>query len=247
MILLGDPSGWLAIDGDDDGLLDQAELDADLDPGDRDSDDDGLPDGAEPEATSDTDSDGAINALDDDSDNDGLSDGLESGIDVADEDTDTSRGRFSPDQDPGTTTDPLLRDTDGGGAPDGVEDADADGAVDPGETDPGDGLDDPLCLAGLPPEVATSGPGQITVDRQGANLALDWGPTPSGDPCTLYRVYVADGLGASGGDASFRLLTVTGSTSHLHVGGAATGANARYLVAGETLLGGEGPWGHFGR
>jgi hypothetical protein len=48
-----------------------------------------------------------------------------------------------PDGDLGaTTTDPTKADTDGGGKPDGLEDADHDGVIDEGETSPNDPADD---------------------------------------------------------------------------------------------------------
>jgi len=47
-----------------------------------------------------------------------------------------------PDADPETTTDPLDSDTDDGGVPDGDEDTNGNGQIDPGELDPNDGSDD---------------------------------------------------------------------------------------------------------
>jgi len=125
-------------DSDDDGLLDGAELDAGTDPLDRDSDDDCVFDGDEPMWDSDSDEDGDINALDPDSDGDGVLDGTELGRTLRDlePDTDLSRGAFTPDADPTTTTDPLNPDTDEGGVSDGEEDADLNGRVEPGERDP---------------------------------------------------------------------------------------------------------------
>jgi hypothetical protein len=51
-------------------------------------------------------------------------------------DTDITVDNFVPDADPTTTTNPLDPDTDDGGAPDGWEDSNHNGAVDPGETEP---------------------------------------------------------------------------------------------------------------
>jgi hypothetical protein len=146
-----DPTGGAAnddtapIDSDLDGIPDSTELQNGLDPLDADTDDDGIKDGDEANAFGDTDGDGSINANDSDSDNDGIADGTEVGITtpVADPDaggpavgTNPNSPNFVPDQDPNTTTNPLNRDTDGGGIDDGVEDTDADGALDIGETDP---------------------------------------------------------------------------------------------------------------
>jgi hypothetical protein len=49
-------------------------------------------------------------------DDDGLGDGLEAGVVTAHADTRVAAGRFTPDLDPATTTDPTVGDTDGGGA-----------------------------------------------------------------------------------------------------------------------------------
>jgi clumping factor A len=132
-------------DSDGDGLSDGAEAMLGTDPHDADSDDDGVPDGSELAPDKDSDGDGVINALDPDSDNDGLFDGTELGFDCKGPGTDASLGHCRPDADMGkTTTNPTDRDTDGGGASDGSEDWNLDGAVDSGETDPtlGHGADD---------------------------------------------------------------------------------------------------------
>ncbi len=133
------------VDSDGDGLSDGAEAVLGTDPHDADSDDDGVPDGSELAPDKDSDGDGVINALDADSDNDGLFDGTELGFDCSGPGTDAARGHCRPDADMGaTTTNPVARDTDGGGASDGSEDFNLDGAIDPGETDPtlGHGDDD---------------------------------------------------------------------------------------------------------
>jgi fimbrial isopeptide formation D2 family protein/uncharacterized repeat protein (TIGR01451 family) len=134
-------------DADGDGVCDAGELSGGTDPDDADSDDDGVLDVNEPDRFGDADGDGLINALDPDSDNDGLLDGTELGVTAADlgPDTDLGAGNFVPDGDGGaTTTDPLNRDTDGGGASDGAEDTDKDGVIDGGERNPtaGNGADD---------------------------------------------------------------------------------------------------------
>mgnify|MGYP000896330291 CR=1 FL=1 len=101
---------------------------------DADADEDGVRDGDEPSPFADTDGDGLINVLDPDSDDDGLLDGTELGTDCLDEATDPAV--CVPDADPDTTTDPLSRDTDGGGVTDTNEDPNLNGAVDDGEGDP---------------------------------------------------------------------------------------------------------------
>jgi hypothetical protein len=143
-----DPADDLLADSDGDGLLDAEEVDLGLDPLDADTDDDGLSDGED--GTGDTDLDGTIDALDLDSDNDGVPDSVESGAqaDTVGPDTDTEADGFIEDGDPTTTTAVDDPDTDGDGLPDGLEDGDGDGLLDPGETDPsladtdGDGLSD---------------------------------------------------------------------------------------------------------
>ena len=132
-------------DTDGDGISDFDEVVGGTDPNDADSDDDGAADGAEPDWNKDTDGDGLINALDPDSDDDGLYDGTELGLPCSGTGTDTTAGHCIADADAGTTkTDPLKKDTDGGGASDGSEDANLNGALDSGETDPttGKGGDD---------------------------------------------------------------------------------------------------------
>ncbi|MDC0742432.1 MopE-related protein [Polyangium mundeleinium] len=130
-------------DTDGDGLTDAEEVLLGTDPNDADTDDDGVPDGAEPSMAEDTDGDGLINALDPDSDDDGLFDGTEMGYGCDDPATNLAAMTCVPDGDLGaTTTDPTKADTDGGGKPDGAEDADHDGVLDPGETNPNDPSDD---------------------------------------------------------------------------------------------------------
>jgi uncharacterized repeat protein (TIGR01451 family)/MYXO-CTERM domain-containing protein len=131
-------------DADGDGLSDAFERAIGSNPNDADTDDDGLLDGLEANPAEDTDGDGAINILDVDSDNDGLYDGTELGKNCSNAATDPSKKHCIADADPATTTSPLLKDTDGGGASDGSEDANLDGKVDNGETNPtkGNGADD---------------------------------------------------------------------------------------------------------
>jgi uncharacterized protein (TIGR03382 family) len=133
----------LAPDRDGDGIPDDDETAGGSDPDDADTDDDGVIDGDEPMPYVDTDGDGLTDVRDPDSDNDGLYDGTELGVTTPDADTDVGAGHFIPDGDAGaTTTDPLDRDTDDGGVPDGAEDTDKDGVVDPGERDPNVAADD---------------------------------------------------------------------------------------------------------
>lgn len=125
-------------DADGDGLSDAQEAMLGTEPFDADTDDDGLLDGFE--SLNGTHPTGA------DTDADGLFDGTEAGADCNHPDTDVAAGLCIPDADGGaTTTQPLDPDTDGGGVPDGIEDANHDGAVDVGETDPNVAADDYLC------------------------------------------------------------------------------------------------------
>jgi hypothetical protein len=139
----GDPADdVMPSDRDGDGLSDGEETLVGTDPDDADSDDDGVGDGDEPNWHVDGDGDGLVGAMDADSDDDGVLDGTELGVTVAGEGTDEAAGTFVADADESTTTSALLRDSDGGGREDGVEDANQNGAVDPGETDPNDPADD---------------------------------------------------------------------------------------------------------
>ena len=70
-------------DSDGDGIFDEEETEAGLDPTDADSDDDGVPDAEEPSWDQDSDGDGLINALDPDSDNDGVFDLIAAGAPLA--------------------------------------------------------------------------------------------------------------------------------------------------------------------
>lgn len=130
----------MVVDTDSDGLTTPQELYLGLPPTDADADDDGLLDSQE-SAVDDLDEDGLVDARDCDSDGDGIVDGVELGVTEPTSGT-AENGCFSPDQDPGTTTDPAVGDTDGGGLLDGVEDVNRNGAVDAWETDPNDRTDD---------------------------------------------------------------------------------------------------------
>ena len=125
-------------DRDADGILNDIEDAAGMDPFDDDTDDDGLLDG--PGSGEDVNANGIVDASETDprsadTDGDGIQDGTELGL-VAPEGFDTDLTIFVPDADPSSTTDPTNPDTDGDGLLDGEEDLNGNGAVDPGETDP---------------------------------------------------------------------------------------------------------------
>ncbi|MEW5852151.1 MAG: tandem-95 repeat protein [Myxococcota bacterium] len=126
-------------------------------PNDDDSDDDGLEDGtedADQDGVVDSDETSAT-ALD--TDGDGLQDGTELGL-TAPEGQDTLSTVFIPDADPTTRTLPGDDDSDDDGVMDGNEDLDHDGGVDTGEANPlardsdGDGLPDGLELGLTAPQ-----------------------------------------------------------------------------------------------
>jgi hypothetical protein len=125
-------------DTDGDGVPDEVETFFGTNPNvpDLDSDDDGIRDDTEPAGFRDVDGDGLVGFLDPDSDGDGILDGTEFGVDMPTADTDLSV--FVADMDSTTTTSVVAADTDGDGLPDGWEDLDQDGEVDPGELDPND-------------------------------------------------------------------------------------------------------------
>ncbi len=242
LILFGDPSQHLATDEDQDGRLDHEEVAAGSNPVDADSDDDGLTDGAEVDFAQDTDGDGLRNFADVDSDDDGLNDGLEAGVTVPSAGTDTSAGAFVADSDPGTTTDPVDADSDGGGAPDGAEDRDADGAVDAGETDPNDALDDPLCAATAPAELTG-----LRVDKDGGDVRVTWDDYSGTDPCVLYRFYRSQGTGLPDSFSAFQDRGVLTQPEYVDRDALLDGVARYYLATGTSLAHGEGALGHYGR
>jgi MYXO-CTERM domain-containing protein len=132
------------VDTDKDGLSDGLEETIGSDKNDADTDDDGLLDGQEIDPSLDTDDDGLPNVRDVDSDNDALYDGTEAGKGCGDPATSGVAQHCIADADPNTTTAPVLADTDGGGARDGGEDANRDGAISAGEMDPSNADDDAL-------------------------------------------------------------------------------------------------------
>lgn len=153
-LIQADPARALLVartgDSDGDGLLDALEAPGCTSETDLDSDDDGLGDGQE-----DSDRNGSrgvaeTDPCDADTDEDGVQDGTELGVTLALADPDgdgplrgTEAARFQPDLDTATVTDPLAADSDGDGAPDGLEDGNGNGAVDAGESDPRDPLSRP--------------------------------------------------------------------------------------------------------
>jgi clumping factor A len=146
------------VDTDGDGLSDGLETSIGSDPRDPDSDDDGVRDGAEANFADDTDGDGKRNVLDPDSDDDALGDGTERGSNCTDPATDRSKNLCTPDADAAkTTTSMVASDTDRGSVPDGEEDEDHDGQVDPGERDPNDPRDDRRMMADAGVPVADAG------------------------------------------------------------------------------------------
>nr|AYM52589.1 cell surface protein [Aetherobacter sp.] len=167
-------------DSDGDGLGDKLETKIGSDPHDGDTDDDGLLDGDEANPSEDTDGDGVTNVADPDSDGDGLFDGTELGKDCSDPDTDNSKGLCIADMDTATVTCPIHGDTDWGGALDGAEDLNHDGAKAALERDPLDAADDknePEC----------------TKDA-------DCGGAKSGKVCDATTLKCVDGCRESGGN-----------------------------------------------
>ncbi len=118
------------------------------DPEDADTDDDGLLDGNEDTDHNGDQGDTETSPRNADTDGDCLTDGVETGLPTPQQplppatNMDTDPQYFVADADPETTTDPLSADTDAGGADDGEEDANCNGAMEEGEGDPNDPADD---------------------------------------------------------------------------------------------------------
>ena len=195
------------VDSDGDGLSDKLEAKIGGDPHDADTDDDGLLDGDEANPSEDTDHDGVANIADPDSDGDGLFDGTELGKGCSDPDTDVTRSVCISDADPATVTCPLNHDTDYGGALDGAEDIDHDGAKGAIERDPLDAADDqnePECTKDADCGDAKSGKvcDKTTVTCV-AGCHEDGNGCPSGKVCranaTPISTCVDDTSGAGGG------------------------------------------------
>lgn len=186
------------VDLDLDGLTGLQEGNEGTSPNDADSDDDGLLDGEEAGST---DSEGVSAARVCDTDGDGVFDGTEAGVTVPSDDTDLDRGCFVADTDD-QTTDPLDRDTDGGGIPDGVEDLNANGSVDADcwETDPnlasddvdsdGDGIADVLEL-----QAADGNVNDVDSDGDGIPDAVEGLADPDGDCVAAFVDDDSDGDG----------------------------------------------------
>ena len=159
--------------------------------------------------------------------------------------TDVARGWFRADSDTASTTDPRLADHDGGGAPDGAEDRDADGAVEAGETDPQDPADDPACDADPPPPVRG-----VRASREGSDVVLSWSSQTQDDPCVLYRVYAHRTSAIQGRPPDsfddFQALGTTGAAQFRDAGIATDPFVVYYLVTAIGPVMGEGPLGHYG-
>jgi len=160
-------------------------------PLDDDTDDDGILDGNEDANGNGAVDEGEPDPNDLDSDDDGLTDGQEVGL-AAPEGDDTDPDIFLPDGDAGaTTTDPTNEDTDGGTVPDGEEDTDLDGVLDPGERNPNDPsddipTDDDPCDGDDPSDVDTDGDGipDCTEEALGLDPNVPDGPQGSGCNCS---------------------------------------------------------------
>ncbi len=158
-------------DSDNDGVLDGIEVNvAGTSPIDGDHDNDGIPDGDEDANGNGTLEPGETSPASFDTDGDGVGDAVELGL-TAPMSPDTDPALFVPDQDGGaTTTSPSDADSDDDGIPDGDEDLDGDGVVDPGETDPqasdsdGDGVQDGTELGIVTPALPGTDPNVFQPD-----------------------------------------------------------------------------------
>ena len=152
-------------------------------------------------------------------------------------DTDPAAGCFRSDQWPLTTTDPDEPDTDGGGVPDGVEDANADGRIDvgadPREGDPNDPADDvTLCSFEPAPEIAN-----VRVTHDGMAATITWDTLV--DRCTTYSVLTAESL-----PWLTTLVDRLDAAPHVDTTPLASSVVRFYVVAADSAVTGPGPTGH---
>ncbi len=200
------------IDADGDGLSDDLEARLGSDPNDKDSDDDGVLDGDESNPSDDADGDGQLNVMDPDADGDGIFDGTELGLDCNNAATDPTQKRCFPDGDGGaSTTNPLLADTDGGGATDGQEDTNHNGVVDKGETNPQNGADD------IVPECETDtdcAAGKVCDAQACVSGCRGSNPNtcPMGQTCTSTDETIGECTGGTGGAGGGTNTGATGGT-----------------------------------
>jgi hypothetical protein len=137
----GDAAGDLCDgDHDNDSLTDVADAALGTSSADLDSDDDGLADSREDRNRDGRKGRRETSAARFDTDRDGLSDGLElwlrRGVADLPGEVEGTGSRFRRDCHPGSKTNPLKRDSDNGGVPDGREDKNLNGRLDKGDTDP---------------------------------------------------------------------------------------------------------------
>ena len=141
----------------------------------------------------------------------------------------------------------IHPDTDGGGAPDGAEDRNLNGALDSGETDPINPSDDPTCSSNVPIELDAPPVSGLRVVASGSDVVLTWSDARAVDACILYRVYVAVDAYTKSDASSFGLLATTGEPSYRHTGAAMDQLSYDYLIVGFSLAEGEGTVGHYGQ
>jgi len=192
----------IAVDTDNDGLVDGFEEIIGTDPFNADTDNDGLLDGNA--GSEDLNANGIVDPgetdpLNHDTDGDGIFDGTEKGLTEPEtDDTDLSAGNFVADEDPSTTTDPTDGDSDDDGILDGNEDKNQDGLIDPteGETNPtnpdsdGDGIFDGTEIGLTEPQDTEA------TDTSAGVFVPDADPTSTTDPINPD----SDGDGTSDGE-----------------------------------------------
>jgi len=120
-------------DNDSDLLNNAMEQNLMTNPNDSDSDDDGIIDGHEDKNQNGSIDEDETNPTRIDTDGDNIQDGTELGYTINNipNNGDTNINIFQPDMDSLSNTDPLLVDTNHDGIPDGVEDCNQDGKIDP--------------------------------------------------------------------------------------------------------------------